>query len=97
MPFIFKEGTTHLVWNRGKQKLYKVNGLNISSSPEDSGMTRVQLLKNTNFDTNLPNHVEVLDIVTNKVEVPGVETIYWCHVVKLPNEYKKKHHIYQVR
>lgn len=92
-----QEGTTHIVWNRGKETLYKVNGLNISSLPEDSGMTRVQLLKNTNFDITLLDYVNTLDIVTKDVKIPEDETTYWCHVFKLPDEYKKKHHIYQVQ
>lgn len=60
-------------------------------------MTRVQLLKNTNFETTLPDYVKSLDIVTNDVKVPDEETTYWCHVFKLPDEFKKKHHIYQVQ
>lgn len=91
-----QEGTAHLVWNRGKQKLYQVDGLNISSSTEDSGMTRVQLLKNTNVVTTLPDNVDILDIITKDVKVPSDETTYWCHVFKLAKEFKKKHHIYQV-
>lgn len=92
-----KDGTTHLVWNRGQQKLYKVNGLNISSSPEDSGMTRVHLLKNINTESTLPDYVDILDIVTKEVKVPSEETTYWCHVYRLSEAYKKKHHIYQVK
>lgn len=60
-------------------------------------MTRVQLLKNTNANAELPNYVNILDIITNKVKVPAVETTYWCQVFKLPEEYKQKHHIYQVK
>ncbi|KAG5875052.1 hypothetical protein JTB14_026183 [Gonioctena quinquepunctata] len=93
--YIIQEGTTHIVWSRGKHKLYQVNGLNISSPAEDNGMVRVHLLKNINMTTKLPSYVEVLDIVTDKVEVPSEETTYWCHVFKLPEEYKEKHHIYQ--
>lgn len=59
-------------------------------------MARVQLLKNTNFNTVLPDDVDTLDILTNEVHVPSDETTYWCHVFKLPDAYKNKHHIYQV-
>lgn len=60
-------------------------------------MTRVQLLKNTNVESTLPSYLNILDIVTNQVKVPSDETTYWCHVFKLPQEYEKKHHIYQVK
>lgn len=84
------------MWSRGNHKLFKVNGLNVSSTSEDSGMTRIQLLKNSNIATTLPDYLNVLDIVTNQVKVPNDETTYWCHVFKLSQEFDKKHHIYQV-
>ncbi|KAJ8975892.1 hypothetical protein NQ317_011363, partial [Molorchus minor] len=94
--YIIEDGTTHIVWARGKQKLYKVNGVNISSPAGDNGMVRVHLLKNANANTDLPPYVKTLDILTNKVQVPSEETTYWCHVFKLPEEYRRKHHIYKV-
>ncbi|XP_074032837.1 tyramine beta hydroxylase isoform X2 [Leptinotarsa decemlineata] len=95
MDYIIEDGTTHVVWSRGQHKLYQVNGLNISSSTEDHGMVRVHLLKNDDVSTDLPSHVKIMDIVTDKVKVPNEETTYWCHVYRLPDEYKDKHHIYQ--
>nr|CAH7713215.1 unnamed protein product [Callosobruchus chinensis] len=93
--YVIEDGTTHIVWSRGKHKLYQLKGLNISSSSHDKGMVRVQLLKNTQVEASLPKYVRKLDIVTNKVKVPSVETTYWCHVFKLPDEFSRKHHIYQ--
>ncbi|KAJ8925001.1 hypothetical protein NQ315_001166 [Exocentrus adspersus] len=93
--YIIEDGTTHIVWSRGKHKLYQVNGLNVSSSLEDSGMVRVHLLENVDVEYNLPKHVKTLDVITDRVKVPADETTYWCRVVKLPEEYKVKHHIYQ--
>ncbi|CAH1968308.1 unnamed protein product [Acanthoscelides obtectus] len=93
--YVVEDGTTHIVWSRGKHKLYQLNGLNVSSSTQDIGMVRVHLLKNTHVEAALPKYVRNLDIVTNKVKVPNVETTYWCHVFKLPDEFSKKHHIYQ--
>ncbi|XP_018564071.1 tyramine beta-hydroxylase [Anoplophora glabripennis] len=93
--YIIEDGTTHIVWSRGKHKLYQVNGLNISSTPKDSGMVRIHLLKNINAVSDLPSHVKTLDILADKVKVPSDETTYWCHVFKLPEEYSAKHHIYQ--
>lgn len=93
--YIIEDGTTHIVWSRGDHALYKVNGLNISAPMKDNGMVRVNLLKNTQVDTTLPSDLKILNIVTDKVQVPAEETTYWCHVYKLPDEYKNKHHIYQ--
>lgn len=59
-------------------------------------MVRVHLLKNVNVEASLPTHVKTLDILADKVKVPPDETTYWCHVFKLPEEYRLKHHIYQV-
>ncbi|KAJ8969413.1 hypothetical protein NQ317_016690, partial [Molorchus minor] len=64
---LLHDGTTYIVWARGKQKLYKVNGVNISSPAGDNGMVRVHLLKNANANTDLPPYVKTLDILTNKV------------------------------
>lgn len=93
--YVIEEGTTHIMWAKGRGPLYKVDGLNISSSNDRSnnGMVRVQLLKN--LDTYLPlqRDVKTLEILAKNVEIPPVETTYWCHVHKLPNELKKKHHV----
>ncbi|XP_019872323.2 tyramine beta-hydroxylase [Aethina tumida] len=93
--YIIEDGTTHVVWSRGKHPLYRVNGLNVSSPDNDNGMVRIHLLKNLNVEDTLPSHVKQLNIITNKVNVPADETTYWCHVIKLPEEYQQKHHIYQ--
>lgn len=94
--YIVKDGTTHIVWARGKDPLYRITGLNISTaSPQDWGMTRVQLLKNTFETTIFPNEVQQLEIRAKNVEVPGVETTYWCHVHRLPQEMVVKHHVLQ--
>uniref|UniRef100_A0A6P7GAW1 Tyramine beta-hydroxylase n=1 Tax=Diabrotica virgifera virgifera TaxID=50390 RepID=A0A6P7GAW1_DIAVI len=93
--YIIEEGSTHVVWSRGQHTLYKANGINITSSHEDSGMVRVNLLKNTKANYKLPSHVNIFDLLNDNVKVPAEETTYWCRVVKLPEEYRKKHHIYQ--
>lgn len=59
-------------------------------------MVRVQLLKNTAANSELPKEAEVLNIVADKVHVPADETTYWCHVHKLPDEFQDKHHVVQV-
>lgn len=94
--YIIEEGTTHIVWARGNALLYKVSGLNISSPNGDKGMTRVQILKNTQVNADLPQHVKVLDILTDQIQIPSNETTYWCHVHKLSEKFKQKHHVYRV-
>jgi dopamine beta-monooxygenase len=94
--YVIEEGTTHVVWSRGADPLYKLSGLNITSPGDDKGMVRVQLLKNTNTILKLPSYVNVLDIVADKVEIPSEETTYWCHVHKLNQEFTNKHHVYRV-
>ncbi|XP_056637105.1 tyramine beta-hydroxylase isoform X2 [Diorhabda sublineata] len=93
--YIIEEGTTHIVWSRGNHNLYKPEGINISFTPDNHGMVRVNLLKNTKVNYYLPSHVKIFDFLNDKVEVPAEETTYWCRIIKLPEEFKKKHHIYQ--
>lgn len=76
--------------------MYKVEGVNISSNQENSGMVRVQLLKNTQISTALPPDAITLDLLADQVKVPDDDTTYWCHVHKLPAELIKKHHVLQV-
>lgn len=77
--------------------MYKIQGVNISSSNENKGMVRVQLLKNTQIVEDLPKDAIPLNILADKVHVPGDETTYWCHVHKLPEELTEKHHVLRVR
>ncbi|KAF5286084.1 hypothetical protein FQA39_LY16430 [Lamprigera yunnana] len=93
--YIIDEGTTHIVWSKGNHRLYQLNGLNISTTNEDNGMVRVQLLKNTHMNTKSPLNSKTVEILTTKVRVPAVDTTYWCKVHKLPNEYYNKHHVVQ--
>lgn len=97
--YIIEEGTTHVIWSRGKEHLVSPKGLNVTvSTRDDHGMVRVNLLKNLQANNKLPNHVKPLDLLAEKVKVPAEETTYWCRVFKLPNEFlKQKHHIYQVK
>ncbi|ERL83295.1 hypothetical protein D910_05622, partial [Dendroctonus ponderosae] len=94
--YIIQDGTTHIVWSRGLEHIVAPNGLNISTTiRENFGMIRVNLLKNLKAHSQLPSHVQVLDLLTDKVQVPNEETTYWCKVFKLPESFRRKHHIYQ--
>lgn len=70
--------------------------MNITSTKENKGMVRVQLLKNTQIVEDLPSDAHELNILADKVKVPSDETTYWCHVHKLPDELNEKHHILRV-
>ncbi|XP_066249542.1 tyramine beta-hydroxylase isoform X1 [Euwallacea similis] len=94
--YIIEDGTTHIVWSRGSERLVSPKGLNITaSSKENFGMIRVSLLKNLHANTELPSHVEAEDFLTDQVKVPAEETTYWCKVFKLKEKFLRKHHIYQ--
>lgn len=85
-----------MIWARGFGPLYKVEGMNISTSNKNKGMARVQLLKNTQIDDELPKDATYVDVLADNVHVPGNETTYWCHIHKLPNELLNKHHVLRV-
>lgn len=36
-----------------------------------------------------------IDVTLNKVEIPAKETTYWCHIQKLNDFIRRKHHIVQ--
>ncbi|KAK5640110.1 hypothetical protein RI129_010921 [Pyrocoelia pectoralis] len=93
--YVIEDGTTHVVWSRGYNRLYQLAGLNISTADGDNGMVMVQLLKNMAVNSDLPPHLKIVEILVNKVRVPDDDTTYWCHVYKLPNEYLEKHHVVQ--
>ncbi|KAJ9576577.1 hypothetical protein L9F63_025529, partial [Diploptera punctata] len=90
--YVIEEGTTHIVWARGKGPLFRLEGLNISGH---GNMQRVQLLKNPNPPTALPPDTWKHEIINNAVKVPGDDTTYWCKVHQLPPELRTKHHVVQ--
>ncbi|PSN45176.1 Dopamine beta-hydroxylase [Blattella germanica] len=92
LDYIIEEGTTHVVWARGRGPLFRLEGLNVSSN---TGMQRVQLLKNPNPPTDLPADTWKHEILNSKVKVPGDDTTYWCKVHQLPASLRNKHHVVQ--
>ncbi|XP_018325349.1 tyramine beta-hydroxylase [Agrilus planipennis] len=95
--YLIEDGTVHIVWSRGHEKLYKLQGLNITVSKENNGMVRTELLKNIEVNIQLPTESTSLDILADQVTVPSDETTYWCHVHKLPSKFKRKHHIVEYK
>lgn len=84
-------------WVKGNGPLFNINGVSITRAI-DLGFIRARLRKNLAPDPILdPESTWKLDIINTKVKVPAVETMYWCHVMKLPETLKKKHQIVQVR
>ena len=93
-----QDGTVHIVWLKGNSPLYNLNKLTMADQNEH-GMIRVQLLKysgDTNLNNELTNTSFVFDVLSDHVKVPNQETTYWCHVHKLPSQFKDKHHVVQV-
>ncbi|XP_021938401.1 dopamine beta-hydroxylase [Zootermopsis nevadensis] len=92
--YVIEEGTTHVVWARGRGPLFRLEGLNVSSAAH-SGMQRTQLLKNT---CPLPSHPRDTwhhDILNSEVRVSGDDTTYWCRMHRLPAALRTKHHVVQ--
>ncbi|KAM3965288.1 tyramine beta hydroxylase [Aphomia sociella] len=92
--YVIEDGTTHVIWSRGTDKLFTSKGLCLTcTAPENRGFIRVRLL-------TPPAMVKVnalqVHITNNNLKVPGADTTYWCKVVKLPDFITKTpHHIVQ--
>lgn len=93
--YVIEDGTVHIVWAHGTDKLFSSKGLCLTCTPShDHGFIRVRLFT----PVGLKQVTDAYQLrVTNKdLKVPGDDTTYWCHVVKLPEFVTKKiHHIIQ--
>lgn len=94
MILLFQEGTTHLVWATGPGPLFSLEGLDLSSAQH--GFQRTQLLKNLNSVVRLPADTWSLLVTEEDNHVLSADTTYWCKVIRLPEAFRKKHHIVQV-
>ncbi|XP_026762021.2 tyramine beta-hydroxylase [Galleria mellonella] len=92
--YVIEDGTTHVIWSRGIDKLFTSKGLCLScTSPENRGFIRVRLL--TPPAIFKENGLQ-LHITNNNLKVPSTDTTYWCKVVKLPDFITQTpHHIIQ--
>lgn len=84
-----------MVWAEGKGPLYRLDGVNVLVGG-CSGFQRTQLLKNQHAHEVHPPDTWELEVLADRVNVPAIETLYWCHVHKLPSLLYVKHHIVQV-
>ncbi|KAL1131405.1 hypothetical protein AAG570_011022 [Ranatra chinensis] len=92
--YCIEEGTTHIVWAKGGGGWDSMEGMSVQSGLK--GMQRVQLLKNLEtIEDVLPEQKDVfgVTVTSDRVKVPSLETTYWCHVTKLPQELSQLHHI----
>ncbi|CAH2048725.1 unnamed protein product, partial [Iphiclides podalirius] len=90
--YIIDDGTVHVVWARGVDKLFSSKGLCLTcTEPQDHGFIRVRLLT----PTGTPKYNgQQLRITNEELKVPSGDTTYWCKVVKLPNFINQNvHHI----
>ncbi|XP_048507699.1 tyramine beta-hydroxylase isoform X2 [Athalia rosae] len=90
--YVIQDGTTHIVWLRGDGPLYTIAGLRTSDA-KVAGMARAQLPKVVPRESSVPRDTWKLELVTNRVHVPNVETTYWCHVHELPFSLTDRHHV----
>ncbi|GAB6033666.1 hypothetical protein CHUAL_013726 [Chamberlinius hualienensis] len=90
--YVIDEGTVHIIYASGDGPIDSADGLSISNSKH--GFQRAQLLKVPAEHVAFPSDTVTFSVLSNKVQVPNVETTYWCRVVKLANM-KSFHHIIQ--
>ncbi|KAJ1523754.1 hypothetical protein ONE63_001587 [Megalurothrips usitatus] len=91
--YVIEEGTTHVVWAAGAGPLFRLDGVSVLGEGARRGMQRAQLLKNTDVHDDVPPDAWHLDVRADRVQVPAVDTTYWCHVVKVPQQLARKHHV----
>ncbi|KAL0838663.1 hypothetical protein ABMA28_016736 [Loxostege sticticalis] len=92
--YIIEDGTVHVVWARGTDKLFSSQGLCLAAvSKQNHGFIRVRLLT----PPSMPQvNAHELRITNNNLKVPSDDTTYWCKVTKLPDYVtQRQHHIVQ--
>ncbi|KAK9498772.1 hypothetical protein O3M35_003335 [Rhynocoris fuscipes] len=88
--YVIEPGTAHIVWVRGKGGL-KVN--QNMCNHELSGMVRTTLLRVEPEDVQ-DQYVWNFTGTVDNLDVPPVETTYWCHTLELPMYItKRKQHL----
>ncbi|KAI8436987.1 hypothetical protein MSG28_010390 [Choristoneura fumiferana] len=92
--YIIEDGTVHVVWARGSDKLFSSQGLCLPcTSTKNHGFIRVRLL--TPLTVPKPEGTQ-LHFHNQDLKVPAGDTTYWCKVIKLPEAITEKmHHITQ--
>nr|AKL78855.1 tyramine beta hydroxylase [Chilo suppressalis] len=92
--YVIEDGTVHVVWARGLDKLYSSKGLCLTAtSSSDHGFIRVRLWTPPNQPKTTGQE---LKITNNNLKVPESDTTYWCKIFKLPDFVTERpHHITQ--
>ncbi|CAH0715379.1 unnamed protein product, partial [Brenthis ino] len=81
--YVIEDGTVHVVWARGDDKLFSSQGLCITcTSPYNHGFIRVRLLTPP---SSPQRPAQQLRINNRDLKVPGSDTTYWCKVVRIPD------------
>ncbi|XP_069676915.1 tyramine beta-hydroxylase [Periplaneta americana] len=93
--YILEEGTTHIVWARGRGPLFRLEGLDVPETAQSHGFQRAQLLKNLAPSSPHPPDTWHHDVTNSDVHVPDDDTTYWCRVHRLPAALRTKHHVVQ--
>ncbi|ELU08648.1 hypothetical protein CAPTEDRAFT_141249 [Capitella teleta] len=88
--YMIDSGTTHVIFFTKEGPTKTLKGLDISAVT--LGLQRAQLIKSQLPDPVFPDDTFKFTMNVENVEIPNVETTYWCHIRKLP-EMREKHHI----
>lgn len=84
-----KRGTTHVVWLKGNGPLSSLAGLQVKDA-KASGMSRTEMLRVHHPKPLFPSDAWKHEVTADRVQVPNVETTYWCKVHKLPSALRTK-------
>ncbi|EDW31042.1 GL15140 [Drosophila persimilis] len=91
------EGTMYVVWARGESELsledHQFALPNVTSAHE-AGVKMLQILRADKI--LIPEKdLDMVEITLSKAPIPSEETTYWCHVQRLDDFVKHRHHIVQ--
>lgn len=73
--YVIEEGTTHVVYATGKGPIKHIAGVNFARA--EHGFVRTRLLKNLNPAPKMPDNTRLINVISERVNVPSVETTYW--------------------
>ena len=90
LPYnVSQRGTTHVVWLKGSGPLTSLAGLQVGDA-KITGMSRTEMLRVHHPKPQFPPDAWQYEVRSDHVQVPNVETTYWCRVQKLPDSLRRK-------
>ena len=90
LPYnVSQRGTTHVLWLKGSGPLTSLAGLQVGDA-KITGMSRTEMLRVHHPKPQFPPDAWQYEVRSDHVQVPNVETTYWCRVQKLPDSLRRK-------